>query len=239
MSTDLQFVIKQVAELEQRVAADLARRRKTNRIALIGGGIIFLVVLGYFQFIHRLVLDVFEPKALMSYVRNTAEEYIPQGLAGIQLTLQKAAPEAARATRERSIAALPEIRKALEAQFLASADTYIKALEGEVDALIQQGIQDNRDVVARFVADPDDPAIRDQFATVVKESMKSLFDDPLLTADLRSYADTLNRINARCKRLRDGEKLTRSEQSERDLIVALRELARRRHDSREVLPQTP
>jgi hypothetical protein len=225
--SDMQTLTQKIEELERRITTDLTRRRTANRVTLIGGAVLFILILVYFTFIHNLVTDVVEPKALTSIASEELKEYLPKAMATIQLELQKAAPEAAKEARVQAMKAFPEIRKWLEGETVHMANTYIVSLEKELTAVIQQGIVSDREAFDVFVKDPENPEAQEQFREVVRKSIRSYFDDPLVQSDLKSYSDVMKAYDTKLKRLREGVDLRRDEVLERDLIVCMRELSKR------------
>lgn len=236
MNKEQTILINTIEELDRKVTTNLQKRLKANRIAMIGGLAFLIFVIAYLQVFHSLAVDVFSPKTLIPYIRGEVEQFIPHAVAGMQVSLKEAAPGLAKTTRQRAMNAIPEVRKAMEQQFMAASEPYVKDLERELDVLIQQGINEKRESFAAFVKDPDNPATREEFTKVVKGSLQSIFDDPTVKADLDSYAMVLERFDVRFKRLRDGDKLTPAEETERKLILCMRELSRRKHDAVDALP---
>lgn len=225
--SDMQTLTNKIEELERRINTDLARRRTANKTTLIGGAVLFILILVYFAFIHNLVTDVVEPKSLTSIASSELREYLPKAMATVQLELQKAAPEAAKEARVQAVKAFPEIRKWLEGETVLMADSYIVSLEKELTAVIQQGIVTDREAFDVFVKDPENPDAQKRFREVVHKSIRSYFDDPLIKSDLKSYSDVMKAYDTKLKRLREGADLKKDEALERDLILCMRELSKR------------
>jgi len=225
--SDLQTLTQKIEALEQRVARDLARRRKANTTTVIGGAVLFILILGYFTWIHSLISEVARPESVAANASELLKGQLPDVMASLQTELKEIAPKVVAEVRLQSVQAMPDIRKWMESEAVSKAEPYVVALEKEMGTVIQQGIVSDREAFDAFVKDPENPEAQKRFREVVHKSVKSYFDDPMVQADLKSYAEVLKAYDIKLKRLRDGSDLSPDEKLERDLILSVRELARR------------
>ncbi len=226
--SDYAQVANRIDELEKKINETISHRRTMTRVVLIGGILFALFIAGYLSFFHSLVLDVLEPKNLMSLLGGEARDMLPRAKLEFQNNLKAMAPRLAKEARLLAMQRIPEVRVLLEKEFINSANQYIGQLENEVDSIVRQGIDKHRDQYAKFIAAPDDPKAEEEFRDAIRAILDGYLNDPLLKSDLESYTKVLNGLRDKLIHLRDSKELTEQERIELDLILSVRELARRK-----------
>ncbi len=227
--SDMKQVAEKLAGVEFDLNQTIARRKKTTQVILIGGIIFAVIVALYFSWIHSLVVDLASPKTLLPLARGKVEEMIPTAVKEFEKTLKDMAPNLAMESRRRAEAAIPELRKQLEAEFIRSSKKYIADLEKELDSVLRTGIETHREEYEAFLKNPDDAEARAKFEAAVRSWMDDYLNDPLLQADLQGYANVIRALNHKIQKMAtEPEKLNSEEKLELELITAVRELARRK-----------
>jgi hypothetical protein len=210
------------ARLVKRLEGLLAATRRSNRVTLIVGVVLAVVIAGY---MHLLIVSpieeyVHQPSTIAVLVRQSAERQVPEVVRQLKTGLKKSAPEMVRDMRIKAVKALPGFRAEFEKQLVEAAAKEVRAvLQANLDKLVNDMLKDQKEKLDPIIAKAtDDDGVRkltEEFEKVFSDGLgkplKDVLDKGKFTQNLKGMSDYL-------RRLRTAKDLTPKEAYEKTVV---------------------
>ena len=197
-------------------------------ITLIVGGLLLLLVVGYFSYGYSEISSFRDPELIVSLVGDMADQQIPalKKMAEDQVN-QNAAVWAEQASQQ-VLAQVEPLRKQIESMALQQADEAIAKIDVVGEKKFREMLEQNRETVQNAINQlKNDEEISEGAVIALKEAVEKEFQ-----IDADSQVDALvtlvSDVNANMDKLAAGENLTREQRAERRVLM----LARRIHVDR-------
>ncbi len=225
--SELAEIQSKVDAINAQLASDIKKKKNTMVITVIGGIILLIIVMFYFSYIKSLIKEVMEPRGLMLYARDQIQKYLPQISKDLEISLKAKAPEVAKLSNEKIQEFIPKGRIYLEKEFIAKTNEALDQFVKEFDKLVTDAVEQNRTVIVGFMKDANNPAKKEELIQGIYNSLKEQFNQDYIKADIDSYTKVLIRLDKKIKFLYESKDLNEEETIVRDIIYAIRELAKR------------
>jgi hypoxanthine-guanine phosphoribosyltransferase len=225
--SEIAEIQKKVKAINEQLQADIKKKRNSMIVSIIGGIILMIIVLFYFSWIKGMIKEVIQPEGLMMMAGGKVKSLLPQLSKDMEEQLKAQAPTIAKYSSEQVLLAIPEGRVFLEKEFIMKTEEAMDQFIGEFDKVVTEALEENRTVIVGFMRDASNPAKKDELTNDIYKSLKEQFNQDYIKEDIDSYTKVLNRLNGKIKHLYEGVDLTEEEMIVRDIIFALRELAKR------------
>jgi flagellar motor component MotA len=225
--SEITEIQKKVKAINEQLQGDIKKKKNTMIVSIVGGVILMIIVIIYFSWIKGLIKEVIQPESLMIVAGGEIRKVLPQLSQELEKSLKEQAPVIARYSSQQILIAIPDGRKYLEEEFIMKTEEAIDQFIGEFDKVVSQALEENRTVIVGFMKDASNPDKKEQLSEEIYNSLKEQFSQDYIKEDIESYTKVLVRLNDKIKILYQGTDLSEEEMIVRDIIFALRELAKR------------
>lgn len=225
--SEIAEIQKKVKSINEQLQGDIKKKKNTMIVSIVGGVILLIIVILYFGWIKSLITEVIQPESLTITAGGEIRKILPELSKNLETRLKEQAPIIAKYSSDQVLKSIPDGRKYLENQFIMKTEDAIDQFIGEFDKVVSESIEENRTLIVGFMKDANDPDKKEELTNEIYKSLKEQFNQEYIKEDIDSYTKVLVRLNDKIKHLYQGVELTDEEQIVRDLIFALRELAKR------------
>jgi hypothetical protein len=183
-----------------------------------------LVLGGYFVYGYRQISSVMEPDTLVSVAEQWLEEKLPEGRKAVQAEVDRSAPVWAAGLSKQAQSSLPSIREKLEIYVVEQVDLTIDGTADVTEAQFRKYLQENRAALEQGFKDL---ATSPRLADESLERMEAALNDHLevdMKLGAKELFASLEQMNSKLQRLKDGRNLTAEEALERQVLMLLRRL---------------
>ena len=197
-------------------------------ITLIVGGLLLLLVIGYFSYGYSEISSFRDPELVVSLVGDMADQQIPALKKMAEDQVNQNASVWAEQASEQVLAQAEPMRKQIEALAMQQADEAIAKIDVVGEKKFREMLEQNRETVQNAINQlKNDEEISEGAVIALKEAVEKEFQ-----IDADSQVDALvtlvSDVNANMDKLVAGENLTREQRAERRVLM----LARRIHVDR-------
>ncbi len=200
------------------------RFRAGSWITLIVGGLLLLLVAGYFTYGYRELASLRDPELIVSLVGDAVDQQIPLLRSRLENEVKTNAPVWAEQASQQAIAAIPPLRQNLEQLALQKSDELIAKIDMVGEQQFRRIIDANRATMRQAIQQlKDDDKVGDDVLLALQQALEKE-----LQIDAKSQAGALlimvSDLNQNMKRLRANEGLTHEQQMERRVLMLARRL---------------
>ncbi len=200
------------------------RFRAGSWITLIVGGLLLLLVAGYFTYGYRELASLRDPELIVSLVGDVVDQQIPLLRSRLENEVKTNAPVWAEQASQQAIAAIPPLRQNLEQLALQKSDELIAKIDMVGEQQFRRIIDANRATMRQAIQQlKDDDKVGDDVLLALQQALEKE-----LQIDAKSQAGALlimvSDLNQNMKRLRANEGLTHEQQMERRVLMLARRL---------------
>ncbi len=205
-----------------------ALRQSTNRSAgltLVIGGIVLVVLCGYFYYGYREISSVMTPDNLVAFAFTQLDSEIPNLSARIEKEVKEGAPQWADQLSKQVITAIPDARKQLEEHVLKEADKGLKEVNVMTDEHFRKFMKDNHSELDKMFKDlaSNDPKLAEGHLKRLEDmANKEMQRD--MQAQMHEFMDTVRKAHQQLRKLKDSKKLSEAEENEKRLLMITRRL---------------
>jgi hypothetical protein len=212
-------------DASERLLQDCASRtRRANRLTVIVGVGLLLLLGGYFAYGYQQISSVMEPDTLVSVAEQWLEDKLPEGRQAAQAEIDKSAPVWAENLSKQAQTSLPSIREKLEGYVVEQVDQTIDQTVDVTETRFRDFLRDNRDLLEKGFKDlATSPKLADESLEQLVEALNSKLEVDMKLGSKELFT-TLEQMNVKLQRLRDDRKLTPEEAMERRALTLLRRL---------------
>ncbi|MBN1903109.1 hypothetical protein JW926_17440 [Candidatus Sumerlaeota bacterium] len=225
--SEIAVIQKKVNDINEQLTKDILKKKNAMIASIIGGVILIIIVMFYFGWIKGLIKEVIQPEGLALMAGGEIRKALPQVSKELEAQLKAEAPTVAKYSSEQALLAIPDGRIFLEEEFIRKTEEAMDQFIGEFDRVVSEALEENRPVIVGFMKDANNPDKKEELTDNIYKSLKDQFNQDYIKEDIDSYTKVLVRLNDKIKRLYQGTDLTEEEAIVRDIIFAMRELAKR------------
>lgn len=225
--SEIAEIQKKVKAINEQLQGDIKKKKNTMIVSIVGGVILMIIVIIYFSWIKGLIKEVIQPESLMIVAGGEIRKVLPNLSKDLEEQLKAQAPSIAKYSSQQVLTIIPDGRKYLEEEFIMKTEEAIDQFIGEFDKVVSQALEENRTVIVGFMKDASNPDKKEELSNDIYNSLKEQFNQDYIKEDIESYTKVLVRLNDKIKLLYQGTDLSEEEMIVRDIIFALRELAKR------------
>ena len=201
-----------------------ARTRRGNRLTAIVGAGLLLLLGTYFVYGYRQISSVMEPDTLVSVAEQWVEEKLPEGRKTVEAEVNKSAPVWAASLSKQAQSSLPSIRENLEDYVVQQVDQTIDETADVTEAQFRNFLKENRDSLEQGFKDlATSPNLADDSLGRLEAALNSNLEVDMKLGSKELFA-SLEQMNAKLRRLKEGRELTAEEALERQVLTLLRRL---------------
>ena len=203
------------------------RFRAGSWITLIVGGLLLLLVAGYFTYGYCELASLRDPELIVSLVGDTVDQQIPLLRSRLENEVKTNAPAWAEQASQQVIAGIPPLRQSLEQLALQKSDELIAKMDMVGEQQFRRIIDTNRATMRRAIQQlKDDDKVGEDVLLTLQQALEKE-----LQIDAKSQAGALlimvSDLNGNMKRLRANQGLTHEQQMERRVLMLARRLQMR------------
>lgn len=197
-------------------------------ITLIVGGLLLLLVVGYFSYGYSEISSFRDPELIVSLVGDMADQQIPALKKMAEDQVNQNATVWAEQASQQVLAQVEPLRKHIESLALQKSDEAIAKIDVVGEKKFREMLEQNRETVQNAINQlKNNEEISEGAVIALKEAVEKEFQ-----IDSDSQVDALvtivSDVNANMEKLAAGEDLTREQRAERRVLM----LARRIHVDR-------
>lgn len=212
---------------EQRLDEAVASVNKTKTTTIVLYVILSALVGGYLTFAGIMVRKMVDPTELNPIITGKINESLPQARREIAARIKKEAPIMVDQATARLLEQLPEGRKAIRQTVEKLADEQIHKIERDLDALVADALQRHGDELNAVAKDLQTDEGRIAFENSLYAALTEPLNDPTINPNIKGYGLMLKQLADRTERLATATDLSTQELTERDFLIAIREVSTR------------
>jgi hypothetical protein len=227
MTTDAE--IKTGNEFQEYLEGEIALAEKKNRMTIIVGALMLVIIGGYMTFIGSFVRnEVLNPKTAAQWVSYMTQQNLPVILVQTEATLKEQAPTAA----DQMVGSLLQVPTLVgneaRKQIDFVVDEMLPQMETELDSTVQSYFDAHVDDAAEFFAEHHEPGMAEAFIDQLSEDLVADLDQHMIRdggKGVHHLVDVsmgaLEAINRRVETLatKDPADMTREELLHKELVV--------------------
>ncbi|MBI5154408.1 hypothetical protein HZA57_04140 [Candidatus Poribacteria bacterium] len=217
----------QAQRIEARLDDAIAKLQRAQKLTVTIGIVLMVVIGGYFSWLRSMVSDLVTPQSISDLTVGAIEREIPKQTDKLSKDLVANADKYVNKTVDEMLKAIPEGRKNAEKFVHEETSAMLTKVHDGFSEVAEVAYAENAEELRQFVKDLNTP----DGAKGIEDALYDALTEPLMTSnvqtDLRSLSEALINMNRKLEHLLRQENLSKSEQIERELIVALKELSKR------------
>lgn len=215
---------ERILAVENKVAGIRKKLSRGNRSSMVLGGVLLVLVMGYFVYGYREINSVLNAKTIVDVSQSMLEENIPKIKQTVQSEVERNAPIWAESLSQQAVDALPGVREQLVSYTVSETDELIAQTVRLGDEEINRFITDNRDEIQQAITELENN--QDASAEMLAVFEKGLSD--VLQADFERDSKEIlaysQMMEEKMTRLFEGKNLEPGESLERQALMVLRRL---------------
>jgi len=201
-----------------------AELSSSNRLTLIVGGVMLVVLAGYFAFGYREIKKLVEPETLVPYGAQMLQEQIPEARHAIVQQVSTSAPVWAEQVSVRLRDELPGMRTKIEEYVLHHTDELLQQVSTISEDHIRKALKDNKDILDTHIRELAD---HEQLSEASAQALVTALEGAL-QQDLKDQSElvlqTVQGLDTRVRELAKGEGLDEEEAIERRILMLARRI---------------
>jgi hypothetical protein len=183
---------------------EVAKARRTFKIALIAMAIVLIAMIGYFQWMRSELQKVLEPTAITEFMVNEVRRSMPGASAAMKQSLRERAPEVVRYAIQRAVdGMLPAVRASFESSIAEGSKELVATSSDHAMVAFQNALKSYQESPAGKRGG-DAATTGDQLAAHLTDELHKELDaapDDSVQHKLSQSAEALTQIDARLKAL--------------------------------------
>jgi hypothetical protein len=212
---------------EQRLDEAVASVNKTKTTTVVLYVLLAAIIGGYLTWAGIMVREMVNPANLSPIITTKINDSIPQARREIASRIKKEAPLLVDQATARLLEQLPEGRKAIRETVEKLAEEQIHKIERDLDALVSDALQRHGDELNAVAKDLQTDEGREAFENSLYAALTEPLNDPTINPNIKGYGLLLQQLADRLERLATATDLTEQERTERDFLIAIREVSQR------------
>jgi hypothetical protein len=212
---------------EQRLDEAVASVNKTKTTTVVLYLLLAAIIGGYLTWAGIMVREMVNPANLSPIITTKINDSIPQARREIASRIKKEAPLLVDQATARLLEQLPEGRKAIRETVEKLAEEQIHKIERDLDALVSDALQRHGDELNAVAKDLQTDEGREAFENSLYAALTEPLNDPTISPNIKGYGLLLQQLADRLERLATATDLTEQERTERDFLIAIREVSQR------------
>ena len=228
----------------QSIANELATlRQRTNRsttLTFLVGILALALLCVYFYYGYTQISTVMTPDNLVTFAFTQLDNEVPNLTARIEKEVKEGAPQWANQLSKQVVDAIPNARKELEQHALKEAEKGLKEVNVMTDDKFRKFMKDNHPELDQMFKDlaSNDPKLAEGHLKKL-EAMADKEMQKDMQAQMAEFMTSVNMAHQQLKKLKEGKKLTASEEPERNVAMILRRLQSEHIDTDKPIPGPP
>jgi hypothetical protein len=224
-------------QLHRDLVAQRRHAQTATTLTVVIGVLVLLVLGGYFAYGYAKIKQLADPNLLVDYAEDQLQQNLPSVRKSLEDEITRSAPKWAETLSRQALESAPTARKKLEDYTLEQYETSVKELSGMTDQQFRGYLKDNRPMLEKqFKELGSNPQLAESSLAELEASLEKQLERNM-KAEAAQLLDTLHSANAKMSRLRAGDKLTKEEQIERQVMMLMRRL--QSEETRQPLPAPP
>ncbi len=216
--------IERLNASQQKLNTLQAELNSSNRLTLTIGGLMLLLLAGYFAYGYSEIKRLVEPETLVPYGAQMIQERIPEARQAVVQQVSNSAPQWAEQVSTRLRDELPGIRAKMEDYFMKQSEEMLQQVTKISEEHMRKALKDNKDVLDTHIREL---AEHEQLSDAGAEALVAALENEL-QADLKDQSeivlDTVQMLDARVQHLALGQNLDEEEAVERRILMLARRL---------------
>jgi hypothetical protein len=214
---------QKLAEIQSKVVALRNRLNREVMLTSLLGLVTVIAICGYFYYGYRQINELLEPKTLVAFAGQMAQDKLPELRQQLEDEVQKNAPVWAEEMSRQAVASVPEVREQLEEHIISQVDAMFAQTVSLTEPEMKKFMEDHKVEIARAIAElkQDDKVLSEESMAGIEKAVSDT-----LGTDMKEQAQealrTLQEMLAKGTQLRDGQNLNEFDTRLREVIMILR-----------------
>ncbi|MBN1515542.1 hypothetical protein JXA32_03125 [Candidatus Sumerlaeota bacterium] len=215
--------------LEAKLDAEIAQLKRHNNNNLFVGFVLMAVIFGYFAFMSGKMKEAIEPDEVAAIAIDRVVDTLPRTRAALEETASEEVPALVDGLFDKILReSLPEFRSWIQSQILSTADQLVNGADDFFYELVQGHMKTHGETLRNAAAQLADDEGAAMFEDALYELLEASVKDSDMEVDLLGYGAVLEHVNEMLAYLaEDSAEFTPEEETTRELIATIRELANR------------
>ncbi len=206
--------------------AQLEKAQKTSLMIYIG---LMVIIAIYFGVLNSQLKTLTNPKDLSEVAVGLVQPEIPKAREALASELKGNAEGYLNEALSSILAELPGIRQEVEKNVMMEVKTQLRKTQSQFNEFLDYAYTNHSEELRPLVGRLDNAESMEELESVMYDIMKEPLDHVDFKVDIEAYGLALQHLANKVERLRisSPDSLSKEDQMERDILVALRELSRR------------
>ncbi|MSR30856.1 MAG: hypothetical protein EXR99_05045 [Gemmataceae bacterium] len=209
--------------LKKALEKRLASQKRSNLIVGIVGGLLLVLLVGYFSYGYSAIKGMLKPEDLVAFGTQTMKDQIPELRKTIETKVMEAIPNAAEMVTKSALDNIPEGRKYLEKFLEEQMDNLLEETSAMTAQELRKFVKDNKaDLIATIRAIDSE---KDAEKTI--KHLTDLMEVQLgreILKDAKEMYDMLLEMNQKMAKLKAGKNLPKHEESMLHMLKIIRRI---------------
>ncbi len=216
----------QIKSIERQVDEQILKLNRSQNLTLGISAVIIIILIGYMSYLVSLTSQL-KSDDIVDTLVSQIEEMLPEQRDQLGQALVDGADERINTAIDSLLAEVPRSRVWFEGYAMQSVNKQLIVIDEGFGELFQNTISEGRTELLPMLQQVTDANSQQELEVVIFEILNERLNQPEVLSDVDAYGDILINVADKLEHLRKNEGLTKSEERERRLLVALREISLR------------
>jgi hypothetical protein len=215
---------KQIQQIERQIDEQISKINRAHNFTIIFTVVIIIFFVGYMGYLSTLTSQL-KSDDLADELAYKIEEELPKIREELSKSLVADADKKINDGIDGLLAEVPKSRIWFEGYAKETIEKQTVVIDQAFGELFKNSIQQGRAEILPILEHVNNTNSQHELEEVVFEILHNQLNQPEVLADVNDYGDVLLNVADKLEHLRKNEGLTKSEERERLLLVALREIS--------------
>jgi len=213
--------------LEARLDQSIARQQKAKTTTFVIGGILLVVMIGYFSWLNIMVRELFTPETVSQIAVDKMKATVPAMTKSVREDMIRSADANVKEVLDTGLKQVPVLRKEAEDWVSYQAKLRLARVDQEFSELVDYAFDNHAADVRSLLID----LKTDEGAKALEDALVDMLSEPLRQSqaevDIKAYAITLQNLANKMERLREAKNLSEEQRLELEILECLKEFSNR------------
>lgn len=215
---------QQIKAIERQIDEQISKINRAQNFTLGVTTVIIIILVGYMAYLSHLTSQL-KSDDIVDVLVTSVEDQLPTYREELSKSLVSGADQKINDGIDALLAEVPKSRIWFEGYATQTVTKQLVVIDEGFSELFKNSIVQGRDEILPVLSHVTNADTQHELEEVIYEILQQQLSHPEVIGDVEAYGDILLNVADKLEYLRKNEGLTKSEQRERNLLVALREIS--------------